>query len=251
MPKGKLDIEALARTLILLGFLVLLIWLEVTKQLNLYVSPTMGKLTGVAGYMLFLLLVVQISCIRPTGRQKRSYSVGGIIWRYIPFLFVLSLAFFIPNATLSATMINRTGLNNQLTGTAKVEEIPRPLAASFHQSELIEINDSNYIEAIREINSHPQDYQGKQFRITGFIYKGASKAPDEFSMTRYVIVCCAADALPVGLYCKANHAPEYREGTWYLAQGVLQMGEGVDKEKPILVINVMQQIEKPTTPYVY
>jgi uncharacterized repeat protein (TIGR03943 family) len=55
-------------------------------------------------------------------------------------------------------------------------------------------------------NAEPEVYQGMKAKITGFVLNDQNLPENHFTLARFVISCCAADARPVGLTVKYDPA---------------------------------------------
>lgn len=246
--------EALVKAVILLGFVTLLVWLVLTEQLPLYINPRFSLLIELSCGLLIPMFIIQLldflipdcasndlPCHTHTGR-----------WHFIPFLAVLSLAFALPDNTLNANLVNSKGLNSQISViSTSSQDQPRPLASEFHQQKLIKVTNLNYTEAVSEINNFPQDYTGKNVVMTGFVFRSPGLTSNQFSLVRYVIMCCTADSLPYGVMCETAAGKNYADGTWLTVEGVIKMSKYEDGEVPTVKITSMQQIDVPKDPYVY
>ncbi|MDR3564539.1 MAG: TIGR03943 family protein [Negativicutes bacterium] len=249
------DVHALMKATVLFGFIALLLWLVNTYQLTLYINPRFKGLIEIAGWLLFPLAIIQtLSIVRvayafeqpPHGHSHNSR------WAYIPFILVLMLAFALPGNTLNANLVNSKGLNSQLSTPASGGyEMTRPLASKLRQMSRIEVTDRDYAEIIGELQFFSQDYIGKEIQMTGFVFKPPEAANNQFTLVRYVVMCCTADALPYGMLCELKDAAKYKEGTWLTIKGVVQKTKYEDKTVPTLRITSLQQVPEPKEPYVF
>lgn len=249
MPQLNRDI--LARTLLLLGFLILLFSLIMTKQLTLYIHPRGTKLIEISGYVLFLMFLMQCYKLKKAWIQ----SIGGsnnykIYWKYYPFILTLLIAFILPNYSLNASLVKNKGLNSQIANENSRGEY-RPLAAELRQTNFIKVSDQNFIGVMTEINRFPKDYIGKEIEMKGFISKETSTSLERFSVVRYVVGCCVGDASPYGLLCESEDAGKYTDGSWYQIQGRIETNEYQGKSFPIIKITWIKQIDGSLTPYVF
>ncbi|CUH94990.1 hypothetical protein P22_1059 [Propionispora sp. 2/2-37] len=248
--KSNSPADALLRFSLLLGFISLFVWLDMTEQFSLYINPRFITLVQYSYWLLLPLLVVQFfDLLLPDDRIRPSGCS-----RYIPFCIILTLAVCLPDNTLNASLVSSKGLNQQkavLNTASPKTEMPRPLKQELQQAELIRVTDRNYTEVMSEINEFPQDYTGKQVTLTGFVFRSPGLAENQLSLVRYVIVCCVADALPYGVMCETDDAKQYPDGTWLTGKGTLEMSHYKGQTTPVLKLTSIQVIKEPEKPYVF
>jgi len=243
--------DVLARVLILLGFVLVLFSLIITEQLTLYVHPRIISLIKISDGLLFMMFLLQCWNLKKiwnksTGEAKHCNRC----WEYMPFIFALLIALLLPNTSLNASLVNNKGLNSQITTEISKKEY-RPLAPELRKTNLIKVSDSNFIEVMSELYRFPQEYIGKEIDMKGFIYKDASTSPNQFSLIRFIVGCCVADALPSGALCEINNADKYTNGSWYQIQGVIEASEREGKLFPVVKVTWIKSISANTTPYVF
>lgn len=252
--KLYLDPHSLLRGLILGAFLGLLIWLVNTRQLSLYINPRFNTLLELSGYVLFLMFTIQALGV------IRYRSISDYVHRhdhhgkagYLPFVIFLVIACIIPGNTLDASLVDNKGLNSQLTAVVNnVKDMPRPLAAEMRNARSITVTDRTYVEVMSELEWFPQDYRGKEITVTGFVFRPPGISGNRFSLVRYVIVCCAADALPYGILCELKDAGGIRQGTWLTLTGTLQMSKHNGQDVPAVIVTSHKVVEQPEKPYVF
>lgn len=251
--KPMLNNGSFIQSILLLGFIILLAWLDITRQLSLYINPKFIVLTELSYFLLIPMLIIQLlDPLLPARNTDEHCHTHGGIWRFVPFFAILLLAFAVPENTLNANLVSSKGLNSQPIVTANsIQDLPRPLAAALSKMSTIKITNLNYTEAVCEINNFPQDYIGKKVTMTGFVFRSPELASNQISLVRYVVMCCTADSLPYGIMCEGTDTKNYPDGTWLAIEGVVQMSKYDDKDVPSIKITSLQKIEEPQDPYVY
>ncbi|AIF54188.1 TIGR03943 family protein [Pelosinus sp. UFO1] len=249
MPQLNRDI--FVRVVLLLGFIILLFSIITTSQLTLYVHPRVTSLIKISGYILFMMFLRQCWNLKKAWNQSVCGSHSHrTYWKYSPFVLTLLIAFILPNSSLNASLVNNKGLNSQISNEVSNREY-RPLADELRQTNFIKVSDQNFLGVMSEINRYPKEYAGKEIEMKGFIFKGSATSPNRFSLVRYVIGCCVADASPYGLLCEIKDAANYTDGNWYQIQGIIETNEYQGKEFPIIKITWVKQIDALFSPYVF
>ena len=243
------DWDTFIKAFILFGFWGLLAWLNWTQQLTLYIHAKFSGIVTLAGYLLLPLFLIQfMTIIRPVGNNCCSHQHSRFL-TYIPFLLFLTLAFGLQTNTLNATMAANKGLTTEKSITPSTLQMSRPLAGK--QLSSIPVTDQDYTEIMNELEFFSQDYIGKEISMTGFVFRPPAVSSTQFSLVRYVIICCVADALPYGVLCELKNAGSYEDGTWLSIQGVIGHAVYEEKSVPVVKITSVKKIKEPKSPYVF
>jgi putative membrane protein len=248
---SQLNKDTFVRILLLLGFIILLFSIITTNQLTLYVHPRVTSLIQISVYILFIMFLRQCWNLVKAWNQSVSKShIHRTYWNYLPFILTLLIAFLLPNSSLNASLVKNKGLNSQISTEVSKGEY-RPLAAELRQTNFIKVSDQNFLGVMSEIQRYPKEYAGKEIEMKGFIFKGSTTSSDRFSLVRYVIGCCVADASPYGLLCEIKDAANYTDGSWYQTQGVIETREYQGQIFPVLKVTWIKHIDPLISPYVF
>ncbi len=89
--------------------------------------------------------------------------------------------------------------------------------------------------------------------VVGFVYLDDAADEAEFTLTRFVVGCCAADAmavgLPVSLAAGLPSRGELEEGQWVRVVGQFAVSTG--NSIPVLVAEQLEAVPEPNQPYLY
>lgn len=142
--------------------------------------------------------------------------------------------------------------------SARVPELAAPATAEAKEwrQELDTIADTEFALKVSKIWKRPGKFSGKVVFLTGFVSSDATFGPGGFFLTRMLMVCCAADCMPVGFYCLPGKAP-LPEGQWVSLAGRVGVSmaklPGWDTPRPVPVLSVLEAhpVEAPRIPYVF
>jgi uncharacterized repeat protein (TIGR03943 family) len=171
------------------------------------------------------------SDVRSEGGMSRSDLVG-VAALLVPIVAVIAL----PQAELGAQAVSRkattVGATSALLAPPEPDDGP-PSFIDVHYA-----NDSTQYATALGIGD------GTTLNLTGFV--SATNGPNEFTLTRFYVSCCAADAIPYSVSV-LGEGPGYPDNTWLRVNGVLRSeGEGLK-----LVAAAVEQVEQPDNPYLY
>jgi putative membrane protein len=92
---------------------------------------------------------------------------------------------------------------------------------------------------------------GQAAELTGFVYRRSNLAPDTWLLNRYVISCCAADAIPVGIAVRAPGSVAPSNDQWVRVVGRFSVEVQDGQLSPILLADAVTPVDQPEHPYLY
>lgn len=114
----------------------------------------------------------------------------------------------------------------------------------------IDIDDEDFYPWLSELFLHPDRYEGYTITMRGYVFDDKHLGEKGFLLSRYLITCCIADAMPAGVLSVAEgELPE--KDTWISATGTLQIREVGGQRMPTLNMQHFEKIEPLKEPYVY
>ncbi|MGO4345083.1 TIGR03943 family protein [Paenibacillus sp. MCAF9] len=285
----------LIRAAILTGFAMLIVYLNQTDQLNLYIAPRMElyiKLSAVGLYAAAIYQVYAALQVRLDKHGKdcdcgheHSSSIFKNIMIYGLFIFPLLLGFLVPTGTLGSALASKKGISftgnstGLITSASTASPSPSPptkeqeitVAASIdhlfpydeytesnaaygkqlYTQSLISVPEELFIETLTTLNMYQDALVGKEVEITGFVYREEDMGKDRFAVSRFVMNCCSADALPYGLMISWPKAMDYVEDEWVTVTGKLSTSTYLDNKILTLEATKLVRVKKPESPYVY
>ena len=108
---------------------------------------------------------------------------------------------------------------------------------------------------ILEIFSNPNLYKGQRVIVTGMILRDEQLKPHfggrDTAVYRFLINCCAADALPLAIALDADKAGAFANDQWVQVDGVFDLQQINGKPVPIVSKPHIKPIEAPAVPYLF
>jgi uncharacterized repeat protein (TIGR03943 family) len=201
---------------------------------NLYLRYVKAGLRPLLLVAAVLLITAAVATLR-YNRGERGHPAPWIAWLLLLPLFALIVV--TPPALGSYAA--------QRTGTA----LQRPLAfPALPAGEPLRLTVLDY--AARAVYDHGQSLGGRQVTITGFVTLGPGGAP---YLTRMVLSCCAADALPVKVGLAGQVPPALTSDTWLEVTGTYvdrQVRDVVnDAPIPFIEVSRARRVPAPADPY--
>jgi uncharacterized repeat protein (TIGR03943 family) len=233
--------EAFFRTVLLLGLGLFLYSRLIGGAITFYINRRFTWLTWAAALALLLMGVAQGQRILKS-QTPNSKSAGLPTWSYLVLLVPLFLGVVIPPQPLGASVAGNRGLTSA-AGIAQEGD-----ASSL--SVLARRDILGWLRAFGP-DPDPKAFAGQAVEVVGFVYRDEEMAADQFMVARFLIVCCVADAIPVGLPVHYAEATGLELDTWVRVKGTFATGEVRGERLPVIVADEVTVVSRPVQPYLY
>jgi uncharacterized repeat protein (TIGR03943 family) len=173
-------------------------------------------------------------------KEKRFKEVNVYdILSFIIFLFPILLFLIVKPTTLPIYAAMKRGIQTEFLS----EDILKSL------QEKIETEGKYKKLTIKQIlglsKSKPEEINEKDIAVEGMVYKNEGK----FTLIRFLITCCAADATPLGIEIeyKEETGKELKNEEWVKVKGKAKVENGKVK----IYAEGIEKINPPKDPYLY
>ncbi|MBO9600072.1 MAG: TIGR03943 family protein [Cohnella sp.] len=278
-PRHRLPeaIHYLLRSFILASFALFIVYLARTDNLDLYIASRMQWLVKCTALGMYVVAAHQLyltiralpgnqahahahthahdCCDDHTHERPTSWQSGLLLYGW--FVLPLALALLIPNGMLGSAMAAAKGVQFS-TGQLVMPESPSaPFLRSFSKfgQELsrhhpIRIEDDRFIETLTALDLYKNAFIGKTVQIQGFVYREMGMNNHQFSVTRFAMSCCSADAYPYGILVNDDKAHSLEENQWVTVVGKLSLASYNGNEVIQIISSDIRSIPPPDNPYV-
>ncbi len=246
----QFNLQIALESLTLIGIGIFLMYLKVSNALGYYVRPDYHLLTfGVGIFLVIVGVCSSFSSLLYFKNPKKSWRISiPKVCALIIIIFILFVGVVTPRRALSAQLASLRGTNqNLLVGTHT-----NSAASSDQGSPLLQANKSeSYTIAdwirLFSVDPEPDNYIGKPVSVIGFVQVNPNQT---FTVSRFVITCCAVDATPIGLVVDQK-VSELHSDDWVHVTGKLKVATINDKRQAVIEPSEVQKISQPADPYLY
>lgn len=216
-----------------LPFLVMAAWITTSGFLlqddryYLFLKPQFGILIYIS-LVILTLFAASILTLKTKLWVTDSLIKGMIL--LVPVLFIFSTG----DQTLGGFALSK----RTLSSPGKKDPQPAPPAL---KQEDPGTSEPSILELVREWDK----YQGSRITLEGLYFEPREKNETVAVVFRYLVSCCAADALPLGIVIKKEAAKGIQDNDWVRVTGVVQ--DAMLDEAPVIFM-VLEQIEKLPLP---
>ncbi|HDR7714588.1 TIGR03943 family protein [Bacillus albus] len=272
------------RGIILIGLAMLLFKLLVTGNIYNFIAPKMIKFTYIAFVVILLLGSLQVW---RDGREKQDdcncckhhtalKSGMKSFFVYVVFVVPIISAFLFGSVTIDGSLAGKRGMTQSVqarsmeknekegiqanpdwqeqdeTSNLKVtDQVEEQLEKSMLGQRKIQVEDKDYVQTMSIIGQDVKGFKGKEITFSGFIYNDKDVTGDKAVVARYGITCCIADASVWGMIVAGENVKKLPQETWVKITGFLDETTYKGTLFPLVKVNKVEKINKPTDPYVY
>ncbi len=117
---------------------------------------------------------------------------------------------------------------------------------------VIIMNSDTFYGCLETIYADVDTYLGREIEVVGFVLKDNAGLEDgEFVCARLVMVCCAADMVPVGFLCRYDDAAELEEDSWLTVRGFINTTDYEGEMIPCIDAVRAVVTDAPDDAYIY
>lgn len=227
------------KALVLLGLALLLYARVRDGTLFFYINPRFAGLTFLAMIALIALSAARSAAVaEQSGDHSHQAGWGTLLLLALPVI----LGTLVPPTPLgSAALTNRSVTTSSLdtAGTTVT------LASALAERDLLD-----WLQAFDEAPD-PAALAGQPATLIGFVHHEEFLEEDQFMLSRFVIVCCVADAIPVGMIVRWPGAADLAADEWVEVQGTFEVMALDEGALPVIVAERVTPTEMPYQPYLY
>jgi len=187
--------------LIIIFYILFFISLIFTGNFKIFVKNFYFPYIVIGVLILVFLLTIEIKKMK-NFKQLRGYDISS----FIIFLFPLILFILVRPTTLPTYAALKRGIQTDFLS----EDILKTM------QEQIETEGKYKKLTIKQLlalsKSKPEEINGKDVTVEGIVYKGEEKG--KFTLIRFLITCCAADATPLGIEVEYEEKESQETGEW-------------------------------------
>ncbi len=255
-------VQAALKGLLLLGMGVFLFTRITSGTLNYYISQRFDWLTVAAVIGLMVVgasyrYLLQESGQESSGRDgagedhndrhghhhDHSHSLGWLGFLLISLPILLGL--LVPPKPLGVA-----ALQNREISAGGLDSV---LPAAARSTQVRESSERTILDWVLAFHQGERPAETDTADVVGFIYLDNATEKAQFTLTRFVVGCCAADAmavgLPVSLGAGLTFEEALEEGQWVRVVGRFGASTGI--ELPVLMAEQLEVVAEPNQPYLY
>ena len=184
---------------------------------------------------------------------------------FLPALFLVPVLYY---AAMPDAMLGNQAFKKRFIGTnngAISRQAPSILSAQGAEKDPDIASPPKEIEGtqqetpqertILDIFLKPNFYKGQRVIVTGMILRDEQLKPHfggrDTAVYRFLINCCAADALPLAIALDSDDADAFTNDQWVQIDGIFNVQQSNGKPVPMISKPRIKPVEAPAVPYLF
>jgi len=224
-----------------------------TGHINRLLSPMFRNYVLIAALLLFALSALYVLLYQPTTETAPALAPTGRLRQFGRWLVllipVIAASILSPSALSSTTANNRT-----LNSTAAVAAMPSWNAASQKSAQEALAADPNQpvpveVTDLITLSHSPEQikaFDGRKVRVVGLFAAQAGSAP---KLVRWIMWCCAADAMPASVELGGNPSGNWKDDQWLEVVGTAHFPSTSGHVMPQIDVDSITPTQEPDEPY--
>jgi putative membrane protein len=234
---------------------VYLVYLLASQRYIVFLRPEFGLLLALAHFIALAFLLAAV-----TRSEKPALDLSSIL-RTLVLLVPIVYAVVMPD-----TMLGQQAFKTRFVGTANGSLRQSPAELSWQGAD--KPPDSPPAKGdpsagqgrppektILELYQNPDLYKGHRVMVTGMMMRDEQLKPyfggRDTAVYRFLITCCAADALPLAIALDGDLSAEFVSDQWVAVEGVFDLEPINDQPVPLITIHRIKAVKAPAVPYLF
>ena len=234
-----------------------LFYLLLTRHYTSFLRPDFGLLLALA-------LIIAVGFMFASMNRKAETDFSDVLRSLVLLIPILFLLIMPPDAMLGSNALKerffgQTDISSDHQGISltshKLEKAPPELLLPAGSDDTT-TQDSPYDRSILELFRDPTQYQNRRVIFTGMILRDKELKQyfenRDTAVYRFMINCCAADALPLAIAVDSDQVKDFANDQWVQVDGIFDLGKNsADKPIPFVKKAIVMPIAAPDNPYLF
>ena len=220
-------------------------------HINRLLTPIFRNYVLVAAVVLVALSALYLLLYQPVENTAPALAKTGQLrqlGRWLVLLIpVIAASVLAPSAMSSTTIVNRLGTSGAIPmpalGVVSQANVQEELSADPNQPVPVEVTD---LVTISQSPDQIKAFEGRKVRTVGLFLNATGSNP---KLVRLIMLCCAADALPVSVELTGNTTGKWSQTQWLEVVGTATFPSTLGTVIPRIEVDTIKPTQEPDEPY--
>jgi uncharacterized repeat protein (TIGR03943 family) len=237
---------------------VFLIYLLISQRYIAFLRPEFGVLLTLAHFIAMAFMLTA------TVRSKKPELDISAVLRSLVLLVPVLYSLIMPETMLGNQAFKKrfTGNSSGSIGQQQDESLKSSQGAENRPDRLSPNQTNDTVQpdgpmelTILQLMLNPNLFNGQRVIITGMIMRDAELKPHfgglDTAVYRFMVSCCAADALPLAIALDAEPSVAFSNDQWVRVEGIFKLQQNDGKQYPVVSKPQIWLVEAPSMPYLF
>ena len=236
---------------------VFMIYLLASQQYVAFLRPEFGLLLALAHFIAMGFMIAAM--VRTETTQIDVPAICRSLVLLVPVLFFIAM----PNTMLGNQAFKKRFIGNMNGATGQQapsmvfsrESENNPDSASPSEENAGTRQERPRERTILEIFRNPTFFKGQRVILKGMIMRDEQLKQHfggrDTAVYRFLINCCAADALPLAIALDSDQEKAFANDQWVQVDGIFDLQQINGKPVPMVLKPQIKAVEKPAIPYLF
>jgi putative membrane protein len=223
-----------------------LIYLLASQRYTAFLRPGFGLLLALAHFIAMGFMIAALPGERPA-RLDFNAALRAVVL-LVPIIYLMSMpAAMLGSRAFTNRFVGPSGMTAKRADGPAMTGPPTPSAQGMRRSDR-ELT-------ILDLMLNPEWFDGRRVAFTGMMLHDEQLAKEfggrKTVVYRFLINCCAADALPLAVAVDSDQAGNVANDQWVRVAGVFHLHQIDDGQVPMVEDAAVDPVEAPSFPYLY
>ena len=213
-------------------------FLIISGKLNLYIKKDYVVFT-IAGTIILLITIL----FRLKGlRREESARIELIPFLALSsFLIPILLGIIVRPENLSTFAASKRGITTEFSSGENILKSLKSQIETEGKYKKLTVKQILYL-----VKKQPEKINHDFVSVEGLVFK-QKESLDSFTLVRFLITCCAADATPLGINVVFFQTQELKKDTWVKVRGKIE----IENKHVKIISDEVLVLDRPRDPYLY
>ncbi|MDT2047361.1 TIGR03943 family putative permease subunit [Priestia flexa] len=273
------------RILILIGFTFVFMHLHATGDISKYINMKYAWISYSTIFLLWFITIAAFIFYMKGDEHDHNHGDGCDChshshaprkrdkFLYLIYIVPIITALFLPISKLDSKIVEAKGFNfpiyeknspydqhqflepdtSSFYGEEAYDKMIRKDLKQFGKSEKLNLEDTEFLNAMETIYNYPGEFTGKTIRLKGFLYHNDELPKNQYFLFRFGIIHCIADSGAFGMLIEFPDDVSFQNDDWVTVTGKIDTMyyQPFKKTLPMIKVSNVKKEQEPDDPYVY
>lgn len=248
-PQGQFDLQLLLKGMTLAAWGIGFMWLLSMGRYQYFIRPSLAPLI-VAGLVMSGLFLMALSA-RPATEHTHGHGAGHPIVNTA--ILLLPLLYMVAGGAasgLDSHAFQKRFIGLRAQPTKRPSGLLPPVIDKGKNTPTTTRPGGQV--TLLELAEWMDHFAGKEVTTIGRVFRHEDQPDDTCWLFRFTMICCAADAIPIGVIVRHPSVGSLDRDTWIRVRGRAEIDTTDDGHKTLRIrADRVQKIEPPSDPYMY